>query len=204
MAELLVLVKGQVLRCQDLLNLRVLLGLLLLPLLVLWCCLDLELDALPCCQDPQVVDEDARVLVQSLDCVVDADALALLVQGALLNSQFPVLNEELNPGRIDRLPVQLQRPCVFPKVVVVVDVQPLALQEVHARFLHVSASVDHLRERSLRVAHRIQDAVDFLDLHSDVNTNFEDWTVEEDVRVLKGLVDVVEEVPFRLTAVLPD
>ena len=72
------------------------------------------------------------------------------------------------------------------------------------RVLHASAAVDHLQERPLRVALGAEHTIDLLDLDRDVDARLDHRTVEEDVGVLQGLVDVLERLSLGLAAVRPD
>ena len=107
-----------------------------------------------------------------------------------------------NSGRVfHRVNAELKHLCVLPEVVVAVDAEPIAVQKVHVRILHASAAVGHLQERPLQVALGAEQTVDLLDLDRDVHARLDHRTVEEDVGVLQGLVDVLERLSLGLAAV---
>ena len=93
------------------------------------------------------------VLVQTLHRVEDGDALALGVCLVLRHAHPAVLYQELGSGVRHRVLVELRDLCVLPEVVVAVDAEPVAVQEVHVRVLYASTAVYHLEEGPLRVAH---------------------------------------------------
>ena len=97
--------------------------------------------------------------------------------------------------------VELHYLCVIPEVVVAVDAEPLSVQEVRFRVLHASAAVDHLQKRPLRVALGAEQSIDLLDLDRYVDARLDHGTVQEDVGVLQGLVDVLERLSLGLAAV---
>ena len=208
LGDLLVLLLGEVFCGDDAACLGLHLRLLLLLRWCLfffcgwwWWLLDGECHTLCVRQHSEVVDENARVLVQTLDGVEDGDVLALGVRVVLRHAHHAVLYKELGLCVRHRDLVELQDLRVLPEVVVAVDAEPLAVQEVHFRVLYASAAVDHLEERPLRVALCAEQSIDLLDLDRYVDARLDHGTVQEYIDVLERLVDVLERLSLGLAAV---
>ena len=86
--------------------------------------MDGESHALGKRQHPEVVDEDAGALVQSLDRVEDGDDIALGVRLNLRYAHPAILYQELGSRVRNRLLVELQDLRVLPEVLVAVDIDP--------------------------------------------------------------------------------